>query len=398
MCRLKISADSGIQTLFKTYDLAVGISFMTDEQWMRQVLRLAQKGRGRTSPNPVVGALVVKGGKVVGQGYHARAGEPHAEILALQQAGEKARGATLYVNLEPCSHYGRTPPCAPRVIEAQVKKVVIGMEDPNPLVKGKGIGSMRQAGLSVRMGVLEKECQTVNEAFCKFIIEKEPFVILKVASTLDGKIATQGGDSKWITGEKSRRFVHGLRDQVDGVLVGIGTVLRDDPLLTARIRGGRDPYRIVLDSRLRIKEGARVFGKDPSQVILCTTQEGSKDKMARLEKRGVQILIVDAKHQRIDLKACLGRLGAMGIMTLLVEGGSKVNGSFLDERLVDKFYFFLSPKWIGDQEAPGIFGGHGIKDLREVVTLKDIRARRVGEDFLLEGYLVKGSDPCSQGL
>jgi diaminohydroxyphosphoribosylaminopyrimidine deaminase/5-amino-6-(5-phosphoribosylamino)uracil reductase len=371
---------------------------MTDDQWMRQVLHLAKKGRGRTSPNPVVGALVVNGGKVVGQGYHARAGEPHAEILALQQAGENARGATLYINLEPCTHYGRTPPCAPKVIEAQVKKVVIGMKDPNPVVRGRGIESLRQAGLSVRMGVLEKECQTVNEAFCKYIIKKEPFVILKVASTLDGKIATQRGDSQWITGENSRRFVHRLRNQVDGVLVGIGTVLRDDPLLTARIRGGRDPYRIVLDSRLRIEEGARVFGKDPSRVILCTTQEGPKDKMARLEKRGVQILIVDAKQQRIDLNACLGRLGAMGIMTLLVEGGSRVNGSFLDERLVDKFYFFLSPKWIGDQEAPGIFGGHGIKDLQEAVTLKDIRARRVGEDFLLEGYVVKGSDPCSQGL
>ena len=166
---------------------------MTDEQWMRQVLRLAKKGRGRTSPNPMVGALVVKGGRVVGQGYHARAGEPHAEILALQQAGEKARGATLYINLEPCTHYGRTPPCAPKVIEAQVKKVVIGMEDPNPLVRGRGIESLRQAGLSVRMGVLEKECQTVNEAFCKYIIKKEPFVILKVASTLDGKIATREG-------------------------------------------------------------------------------------------------------------------------------------------------------------------------------------------------------------
>lgn len=371
---------------------------MTDEQWMRQVLHLAKKGRGRTSPNPLVGALVVKGGNVVGQGYHARAGEPHAEILALQQAGEKARGATLYINLEPCTHYGRTPPCAPKVIEAQVRKAVIGMEDPNPFVRGKGIESLRQAGLSVRMGVLEKECQTVNEAFCKYIIKKQPFVILKVASTLDGKIATQRGDSKWITGEKSRRFVHRLRDQVDGVLVGIGTVLRDDPLLTARIRGGRDPYRIVLDSRLRIQEGARVFGEDPSRVILCTTKEGSKDKIERLGKRGVHILILDKKEQRIDLKSCMERLGAMGIMTLLVEGGSGVNGSFLDERLVDKFYFFFSPKWIGDQEAFGIFGGHGIKDLQEGVTLKDIRARKVGEDFLLEGYVVKGSDPCSQGL
>ena len=190
---------------------------MTDQQWMRQVLRLAEKGRGRTSPNPVVGAILVKGGQVVWRGYHARAGEPHAEIVALQQAGEKARGSTLYINLEPCTHFGRTPPCAPRVVEARVKRVAIGMMDPNPLVKGRGIQSLRQAAIDVQVGILEKECQRTNEAFCKYIIKKEPFVILKVASTLDGKTATQKGDSKWITGEVSRRFVHHLRDQSDGV-------------------------------------------------------------------------------------------------------------------------------------------------------------------------------------
>jgi diaminohydroxyphosphoribosylaminopyrimidine deaminase / 5-amino-6-(5-phosphoribosylamino)uracil reductase len=371
---------------------------MTDEQWMRQVLRLAKKGKGRTSPNPMVGAILVRGGSVAGQGYHARAGEPHAEVLALHQAGGKARGATLYINLEPCTHYGKTPPCAPQVIESRVKRVVIGMEDPNPRVKGKGIESLRQAGLSVHVGVLEKECQKLNEAFCKYIVTGEPFVTLKIASTLDGKIATRRGDSKWITGEDSRRFVHRLRDQADGVLVGIGTILRDDPLLTARIKGGRDPYRIVLDSRLRVPEGAKVFDGSPSRVILVTTKAGSKNKMERLKKRGVRILTLDRKQGRIDLKACLRDLGAIGLMTLLVEGGNRVNGSFLDGELVDKFSLFFSPKWIGDPGAIGIFGGHGIRDLQEVIRLKEVRMRKMGEDFLLEGYVEKRGDPCSQGL
>ena len=371
---------------------------MTDEQWMRQVLRLARRGKGRTSPNPMVGAILVRGGIVVGQGHHARAGEPHAEVLALQQAGAKARGATLYINLEPCTHYGKTPPCAPRVVESRVKRVVVGMEDPNPRVKGKGIERLREAGLSVRVGVLETECRRLNEAFCKYIVAGEPYVSLKVASTFDGKIAARNGDSKWITGEDSRRFVHRLRDQTDGVLVGIGTILKDDPRLTARVKGGRDPYRIVLDSRLRVPEGARVFGGSPSKVIVATTKAAPKDKIERLKKRGVRILVLGAKQGRIDLKACLRNLGAVGLMTLLVEGGSRVNGSFLDGRLVDKFYLFFSPKWIGDPEATGIFGGRGTGDLRQAIRLEEVRVRKVGGDFLLEGYVEKGSSPCSQGL
>ncbi len=356
---------------------------------MKQALRLAEKGRGRTSPNPMVGAVVVKGGEVVGRGYHARAGSLHAEIVALQQAGQEARGSTLYLNLEPCTHFGRTPPCAPRVIEAQVKRVVIGMEDPNPRVKGRGISSLRRAGVEVEVGVLEEECRRLNEAFCKYIVSAEPFVVLKAASTLDGKIATRRGESKWITGEVARRFVHRLRDRSDGVLVGIGTVLKDDPKLTARIRGGRDPYRIVLDSCLRIPERARVFDRSPSKVIIATTRKGSREKRERLERRGVRVLVLGSKEGRVDLRACLNRLGAVGIMTLLVEGGSQVNGSFLDEGAVDKFYCFFSPKWIGDPKAPGIFGGEGATDLEAAAGLRRVRWRRMGEDFLLEGYVEK---------
>jgi diaminohydroxyphosphoribosylaminopyrimidine deaminase/5-amino-6-(5-phosphoribosylamino)uracil reductase len=358
-----------------------------DEQWMKQALRLAEKGRGRTSPNPMVGAILVKGGRMVGVGYHAKAGEAHAEIVALQRAREEARGAILYLNLEPCAHYGKTPPCAPQVVEAGVKRVVIGMEDPNPLVKGKGIEILRSAGLDVEVGILEKECRRLNEAFCKYILKKEPFVILKAAVTLDGKIATRNGDSKWISGETSRRFAHKLRDQVDGVLVGIGTVLKDDPLLTARIRGGRDPYRIVLDSRLKISEEARVIGTPPSRAIIAATELAPRDRVERLEKRGVQILIVDSKEGRVNLRSCLSKLREIGMMSLLVEGGSQVNGSFLDEGLIDKLLLFLSPKLIGDHQALGIFGGRGVSNLQEAIALKEIKTKKMGEDILLEGYL-----------
>jgi diaminohydroxyphosphoribosylaminopyrimidine deaminase/5-amino-6-(5-phosphoribosylamino)uracil reductase len=359
---------------------------MNDEYWMKRALRLAEKGGGRTSPNPMVGAVLVKDDEVVGEGYHAKAGEAHAEIVALKKAGEKAKGAILYLNLEPCTHYGKTPPCAPQVIEAGVKHVVIGMEDPNPLIEGRGIEILRRAGLAVQVGILRKECRKLNEAFCKFILEKVPFVILKVALTLDGKIATRDGNSKWISGEASRRFIHKLRDQVDGVLIGIGTVLRDDPMLTARIRGGRDPYRIVLDSQLRIPEEAKVIGASPSKSVIATTELAPKDKIEKLEKRGVQILILDSKEGKVNLKSCLSKLGEIGMMSLMVEGGSQVNGSFLDEGLIDKFLFFLSPKLIGDHQALGIFSGRGVPNLQEAIALKEINKRRIGEDILIEGY------------
>jgi len=363
-----------------------------DEHWMKRALRLAEKGRGRTSPNPMVGAVLVKEGKKVGEGYHERAGEAHAEIVAILQAREDSREATLYLNLEPCSHYGKTPPCAPQVIEAGIKRVVIGMEDPNPLVKGRGIDILRKAGLDVQVGILEKECRRLNEAFCKYILKKEPFVILKVAATLDGKIATRDGNSKWISGETSRRFVHKLRDRVDGVLIGIGTVLRDDPLLTVRFRGGRDPYRIVLDSRLRIPDEAKVIGTSPSKVIIAATELAPKDRLDKLGKMGVQVLILDSREGRVNLKSCLSRLGEMGIMNLLVEGGSQVNGSFLDEDLIDKLLLFFSPKLIGDHQAPGIFAGRGVSELQEAIILKEFKTKRIGEDILFQGYFEKGSE------
>lgn len=369
---------------------------MDDQDWMKQVLRLAEKGRGRTSPNPMVGAVLLKDGKVVGKGFHAKAGGPHAEVLALRQAGERAKGATLYINLEPCTHYGKTPPCAPQVIEAKVGRAVIGMKDPNPLIRGKGLESLRKAGIKVEVGVLERECQRLNEAFCKYILKNQPFITLKAAATLDGKIATRAGDSKWISGETSRRFVHRLRDAVDGIVVGIGTILTDDPMLTARIKGGRDPYRIILDSRLRIPEEARVVNDSPSKTIVVTTELAPQDKIERLEKKGARVFVIDSSQGKVNLKACLSRLAEMGMVHLLVEGGSQVNGSFLDQGLIDKLVLFLSPKLIGDSRAVGIFCGQGISRVEEAILLKDFKVKRMGEDLLFEGYLGENKQPsCS---
>lgn len=359
---------------------------MDDQRWMKAALRLAEKGRGRTSPNPMVGAILVKEGNRVGEGYHARAGEAHAEIIALGKAGVEARGSTLYINLEPCSHFGKTPPCVPAIIEAGVKRVVVGMVDPNPIVKGKGLEGLQNAGVEIEVGLLEIECRRLNEAFCKYILKKEPFVTLKAAATLDGKIATREGESKWITAEESRRFVHRLRDHTDGVIIGVGTVLKDDPLLTARIRGGRDPVRIILDSRLRIPEEARVIKNAPSITIVATTEWAPNEKIERLREKGLQILIFESLQGRVNLKAFLSRLGEMGMMNVLVEGGSQINSSFLKEGLADKLLLFLSPKIIGDNLALGVFGGQEAVCLKDAIKIKELRARKIAGDLLIEGY------------
>jgi diaminohydroxyphosphoribosylaminopyrimidine deaminase/5-amino-6-(5-phosphoribosylamino)uracil reductase len=368
---------------------------VTHEHWMKRALLLARKGKGRTSPNPLVGAVLVKRGKVMGEGYHAKAGKAHAEIVAIERAGKDARGSTLYVNLEPCTHYGKTPPCAPAVVQAGVRRVVVGMVDPNPLVKGKGISTLRKAGIDVQIGTLEKQCKTLNEAFCKYILVKEPFVILKAAATLDGKIATRNGESKWISNEASRRLVHGVRNEVDAVVVGVGTILKDDPLLTARIRGGRDPVRIILDSRLRIPEDARVIGVSSSRTLIATTTLAPRDKIERLEKAGAQVVLVESKNGKVDLRSFLSKLGEMGMMSILVEGGSQINGAFLDGGLIDKLLLFLSPRMMGDPQALGIFRGKGFEHLKEAASIQDIKIRRIEEDILVEGYLEGRSGLCS---
>lgn len=367
-----------------------------DEKFMRLALRLAMKGMGKTSPNPMVGAVVVKGKTIVGRGYHHRAGEPHAEILALRQAGERARGATLYLNLEPCDHCGKTPPCTRAILQAKIKRVVAGMKDPNPLVSGRGIERLRRAGVQVRVGVLEEESRELNRTFCKFITTREPFVTLKAAATLDGKVATRSGDSRWISSEASRNYVHRLRQAMDAVMVGIGTVLKDDPLLTVRLAGGKrpgQPLRVVVDSRLRIPLNSQVVRTALHfPTLVAATREASPSKMKKLARAKLEILIIESDAQgRVSLRALMRELGKRGVVSVLLEGGSTLNASALREGIVDRLLLFFAPKIIGGQRAPGVIGGEGALLIKDAEPVKILKIRRIGPDILIEGALGKRS-------
>lgn len=369
---------------------------LTDENYMRMVLSLARKGKGRTSPNPMVGAILVKNRRIVGKGFHKKPGTPHAEILAMVEAGEDASGATLYTNLEPCVHLEkRTPPCTAEITKRGIKRVVIGMIDPNPLVSGRGIEELEKRGVSVAVGPLKEEAERLNEAFAKYITKKRPFVILKIASSLDGKIATATGESKWVTGEGGRRFVHRFRSEVDAVMVGIGTILKDDPYLTARIKGGRDPIRIIVDERLSIPVGSNVLNLDsPAKTYIATTERASKTKVREVEKKGGAVLIVKEKDGLVDLSALMDKLGDLQITSLLIEGGAEINASALREGIVDKVIFFFGPKIIGGRQAISSIGGESPSSLAESILLNDIIAKKIGEDIMVEGYITrdKGTD------
>lgn len=361
---------------------------MNKEFYMKRAIRLAKRGQGRTSPNPLVGAVIVKDGRIISEGYHKKAGMPHAEIEALRAAGEGAKGADLYVNLEPCNHFGRTPPCTKAIIEAGISRVFVGMRDPNPHVKGGGIECLNSHGIKVEVGILEEECRRLNEVFIKYITKNIPFVILKLAASLDGKIALANGESKWITNEQSRRFVHRLRDRVDAVLVGIGTVLKDDPRLTARLPGAKDPIRVILDTHLRIPLTARVLNlESAAKTIIITGPEASVEKIKKIEERGGYVIQTDIKNDLIDLNELLLKLGKMEITSILVEGGSKVAASFLKEKLVDKFYFFYAPKIIGGNHSISMIGGNDITSMKEAIPLREVKLRRFGEDILATGYV-----------
>lgn len=355
---------------------------------MLECLALARKGAGRVSPNPMVGCVIVKGGRVIGRGFHARIGGPHAEVNAIRSASNSARGATLFVNLEPCNIHGRTPPCADLIIKSGIGRVVIGTRDPNPLVAGRGIRLLRRHGVKVTVGVLEEECRRFNEFFFKFITTRLPFVTLKVAQSLDGKIARKRGRSRWITGLKSRTYVHALRSQYDAVLVGAGTVKLDDPRLTVRHVRGRNPIRIVLDGRFRVPESAAVLR--PSQegaAILVVNQKSLRShaaKAERLRMKGVVILGLDGDPAgRLPLNTLLRVLGSREIASVLVEGGASLFTSFVRERLCDKLLLFV---------APAIFGG-GLEPFtllgrrESPVTLHDLSVMTLGRDALIEGYL-----------
>lgn len=358
-----------------------------DRAFMRLALKLAEGGVGRTSPNPAVGAVIVKAGKVIGRGFHRRAGAPHAEVEALRAAGRAARGATLYVNLEPCSHYGRTPPCAEAVIAAKLKRVVVGMADPNPLVQGRGIERLRQAGVEVTVGVLKEACEQLNEDFCTFIIKGRPFVILKLAASLDGKIATAGGDARWISGEASRRFVHRLRDQVDAVLVGAETVRKDNPRLTCRVRGGRDPLRVILDGRLRITPQAQVITQPSgARTLVVTAVKKPNRKVHLLERYGAEVLSLPGPGGKVAFSRLLRELGKRGIKSVMVEGGAEVAAAALQAGVVDKVFFFYAPKLLGG-DGKGMIGSLGITRVARAIKVHKIEVKRLGEDVVIGGYI-----------
>lgn len=365
---------------------------------MQLALGLAEKARGRTSPNPMVGAVLVKDGEVVGQGFHAKAGSAHAEVVALADAGEKARGATAYVTLEPCCHYGRTGPCTEALIKAGVVRVVAAMTDPNPLVAGKGLAILKKAGLEVKCGVLEEEAKRLNEVFIKYITTKRPFVVLKAATSLDGKIATATGESKWITGEAARAYGHRLRDSYDAIMVGVNTILTDDPSLTARLPEGRgkDPIRIILDSYARTPTGAKILLQESAaHTIVATTEAAPVERRASLMAAGAEVLIVPGTGPGVDLNKLMEMLGEKQITSILIEGGGKVNGSALAAGIVDKVAWFIAPKIIGGDAAPGPVRGEGVATLRDATQLYDVEVQRLGEDILLTGYTSKGGGSLS---
>ncbi|MCU0539824.1 MAG: bifunctional diaminohydroxyphosphoribosylaminopyrimidine deaminase/5-amino-6-(5-phosphoribosylamino)uracil reductase RibD, partial [Desulfobacterales bacterium] len=342
-----------------------------------------------TSPNPMVGAVVVNGGEVVGEGYHRAAGGPHAEVHALDAAGARARGGTLYVNLEPCNHTGRTPPCTLKILAAGIRRVVVGMRDPNPGVVGGGAEFLASQGVEVRLGVCTEAAEALNEVFVKFIRTRRPFVFAKCAATLDGRIATRSGDSRWVTGAEARAFVHELRQAADAILVGVGTVMADDPQLTTRRAGGasRDPVRVILDTRLRLPATARVVRHRSAAETLIVTGPGVDAEIKRrIAGAGVQILETPTRGGRIDLDRLMEGLGGRGITSVLIEGGSRVLGSAFREGIVDKAFFFIAPLITGGDDGIPICRGEGVDRMQECLRLTRIRTQRFGDDLLIEGY------------
>jgi diaminohydroxyphosphoribosylaminopyrimidine deaminase/5-amino-6-(5-phosphoribosylamino)uracil reductase len=361
-----------------------------DAKYMRLALRLAARGLGRTSPNPVVGAVVVQGGTVVGTGYHEVAGGPHAESNALATAGDLGRGGTLYVTLEPCNHHGRTPPCTETILRSGVRRVVVGCLDPNPHVSGGGVEVLLGRGLEVEVGVEEERCRRLNDAFIKHVTTGLPLVMAKAAASLDGKIATRMGDSRWITNERSRRFVHRLRLVADAILVGVGTVVADDPRLTARVptKAKRKPIRVIVDTRLRTPlESQVVTSTGEVPTVIATGPEPDRGRLAALEGRGAEVLPLPLEDGRVSLSALLKALGARQITSVLVEGGAEINGSFFRAGLVDKVYFFFAPKIMGGRNAVPIVGGAGVASVAESAALSRLRLHRFGGDIMIEAYL-----------
>lgn len=366
------------------------------EGYMKLALELAKKGIGRVHPNPMVGAVIVKDGKILGQGYHKKCGEGHAEVNAFKDAEEKnenVEGAEMYVTLEPCSHFGKTPPCADKIIEKKISKVFIGTLDPNPLVAGRGVKKLKDAGIYVEYGILESECYKLNEVFMKYIVKKEPFVVMKTGMSLDGKIATYSGESKWITEERSREDVHNLRNELTGIMVGINTVLKDNPQLTCRVNGGRNPIRIIVDSNLKIPMDCKIVNTAKEvETIIATTDKANLDKINSLEDKGVKIIVVPSKNGKVNLKELMTILGKLKIDSILLEGGGTLNFSALEEGIVDKVKIYIAPKIIGGKDSKTPIEGKGIDNLKDAFKITNLSVSTIGEDILVEGYVEKGDE------
>jgi diaminohydroxyphosphoribosylaminopyrimidine deaminase/5-amino-6-(5-phosphoribosylamino)uracil reductase len=354
---------------------------------MNLAMKLAIKAKGKTSPNPLVGALVVKNRRIIGRGYHEKAGLPHAEIVALDEAAARAKGARLYVTLEPCVHFGKTPPCVDRITKSGIKEVIIGTIDPNPLNNGRGIEILKKQKIKVGVGFLEEKLKRMNEAFIKYITKKIPFITVKVGQSLDGRIATRTGDSEWITSDKARRYAHRLRQDYDAIMVGVNTILRDNPKLDAWF-SRKQPIKIVVDSQLSTPEDAKIFSGN-SRVIIVTlpTKPGQETENRKLLETKAKILEVKEEEGQINLKDMLKKLARIEITNILVEGGGTLIGTLFDARLVDKILFFTSPKIIGGKEAISSVMGKGIARIDKAIKLKELKLRRIGEDFLVEAHV-----------
>lgn len=355
---------------------------ISHKKYMDLTIKLAEKGKGLTSPNPMVGCIIVKRGRIVGKDFHKKAGSEHAEVLALNIAGKKAINSTLYVNIEPCSHWGRTPPCTERIVDAGVREVVIGTKDPNSLVDG--FKELKFRGIKTKIGILEKEAKKLNEAYIKYIKTKRPFVTLKVAMSVDGKIATSTGNSKYITSKEARAYVHKLRSEVDAIMVGLNTVLRDNPKLNSRLVKGKDPIKIVVDSKLKIPKNCHLM-KEPSKLIIATTTKTPKNEIKKLLQRGISIITTKPKKGMVDLLDLMKQLGKREITNMMIEGGSQLNSSAIKSDIVDKVLIFTAPKIIGN--GIGAIGNLGIKKIDKAINLKNPATRKIGKDLLIEGYL-----------
>ena len=359
-----------------------------DEKYMTLALELAEKGRGRVEPNPMVGSILVKDGRIIGKGYHQVFGGAHAEVHAIREGGENCKGATLYVSMEPCAHFGKTAPCVDAIIKAGIKRVIAAVADPNPITCGKGIQILQGSGIEVQLGVMESQAKRLNAPFFKLMKKGLPYTVVKWAMSLDGKIATHTGDSKWITSEESREYVHTIRGQVDGIMVGINTVLRDDPLLTCRLKGGRNPKRIIIDSNASLPLHSRLVKTiHESEIIVAVNRSAQRENIERLDQLGCKIIQTGNENNLVDLKEVFRRLGEMQLTNILVEGGSSIITSVIEDRLADKIMVFIAPIIIGGYGARSPVLGNGIDKICDAVKITDITVKMFSNDILVEGLL-----------